>query len=152
MQKCPSTLEETYHAEMSEYISSKCRFKSLVSCVILYSQQICTSRKSINQLPKRHQKIFSQWLISNVWLISTVCFSDTILCRGSAFDLSLVKINLPKGYIYIYTHSWGLDQVWSISPALELLPLNCSCRSEQSRGSNSNAGKMDRTWSSWGLR
>ena len=60
MQKCPSTLEETYHAEMSEYISSKCRFKSLVSCVILYSQQICTSRKSINQLPKRHQKIFSQ--------------------------------------------------------------------------------------------
>ena len=34
-----------------------------------------------------------------------------------------------------------LDQVWSILPALGLLPL------DGLRGSNSNAGKMDQTWS-----
>ena len=42
----------------------------------------------------------------------------------------------------------NLDQVWSILPALFLLPLVCwRQRREQSRGSNSNAGKMDQTWS-----
>ena len=39
------------------------------------------------------------------------------------------------------------DQVWSILPALELVPLNLkSLRHEQSRGSSSKAGKMDQSW------
>ena len=49
------------------------------------------------------------------------------------------------GYLYWKT----LNQVWSILPPLELLPLNCSLcsvRREQSQGSYSNAGKMDQTW------
>ena len=37
-----------------------------------------------------------------------------------------------------------LDEVWSILPALELLPLELL---EQSMESNTNAGKMDQTWS-----
>ena len=40
------------------------------------------------------------------------------------------------------------DQVWSISPALELLPLNWSCRRPfASGGSNSDADKVNQTWS-----
>ena len=42
-----------------------------------------------------------------------------------------------------------LDHVWSNLSALVLLPLDCSRRgSAQSRRSNSDAGKMDQTWSS----
>ena len=45
-------------------------------------------------------------------------------------------------YLLVQWHKSSLDQVWSISPTLELL---------RSRGSSSNAGKMDQTWSrsSW---
>ena len=39
-----------------------------------------------------------------------------------------------------------LDQVWSILPALELLPSTCNA-AWQVEGSNSNAGKIDITWS-----
>ena len=39
-----------------------------------------------------------------------------------------------------------LDQVWSILNALDLLPFDWSLRGHL-KGSNSNAGKMDQTWS-----
>ena len=43
-----------------------------------------------------------------------------------------------------------VDQIWSYLPALELLPLyQPHRRHDQPRGSNSNAGKMDQTWSTF---
>ena len=51
---------------------------------------------------------------------------------------------------------FGLDQGWSILPALELLPSTVHAaaafclRREQLRGSNSNTGKMDQTWTNVG--
>ena len=53
-------------------------------------------------------------------------------------------------HIFLFLYLQGefycvlLDKVWSILPALDLLPLELSHR----RGSNSNAVKMDQTWSS----
>ena len=61
---------------------------------------------------------------------------------------------------YCRFEGWlNLDQVWSILPVLELLPLDCSRRRQKDEcswsllpaawtveGSNSNAGKMDQTW------
>ena len=49
---------------------------------------------------------------------------------------------------HIHQNTAHLDHVWSNLSALVLLPLNCSRRGgAQSRRSNSDAGKMDQTWS-----
>ena len=43
---------------------------------------------------------------------------------------------------------YDLDQVWSILPAMDLLTYDLSSLwRDKSRGSNSDAGKMDQTWS-----
>ena len=53
---------------------------------------------------------------------------------------SSCRLNSPPFYLL----GSNVDQVRSILPALELLPLDWSCRKcDKLRGSNSNAGKMD---------
>ena len=49
---------------------------------------------------------------------------------------------------HIHQNTAHLDHVWSNLSALVLLPLECSRRGgARSRRSNSDAGKMDQTWS-----
>ena len=70
--------------------------------------------------------------------------SSNQLLTHKAYCLILLNKEHKKWFfLHFNDQNWGckLDQVRSILPALELLP-------EQSRGSNPNAVKMDRPWSS----
>ena len=61
------------------------------------------------------------------------------------FLFQIMPDNFSSIFVKKMFHCWPLDQVWSILPALGLLPLKCLSL----KCFNSNTGKMDQTWSSW---
>ena len=68
-----------------------------------------------------------------------VIIQDMVVC--ALFTLLLKMLTHPSD---------RLGQFWSILPAMELLPSTghaADLRIDQLRGSNSNAGNMDQTWS-----
>ena len=94
---------------------------------------------------------------ANIFLLNKFCPVTSMRGQCSAgqrlYGTNKLKLR-RKNLLVLHSRSsqqssFHLDQVWSILPALELLPFDCSHWREQSSESNSNAGKMDQTWSSF---
>ena len=96
-----------------------------------------------------HRKVltanFIRFAIHTCSYLVVIVYAN-VQCLASTFAVILLCEAFTKFQLWDLRFSSNLDQVWSALPALELLPLDCW--RQQSRVSNSNAGKVDQTWSS----